>query len=376
MRLAVLDRRDARRSPGVHAVSETTHRPRSMLVTGGAGFIGCNYVRAALAADRELRLVNVDALTYAGHLASLRGVAETHSSRYTFVHADIRDIDTVRKLFVDHDVDTVVHLAAESHVDRSIDGPLDFIDTNIRGTANLLEAARSAWRRRDDVRFHHVSTDEVFGSLGTDGLFSETTSYDPSSPYSASKAAADHLVRAWHRTFGLPVTLSNCSNNYGPYQFPEKLVPLMILNAYAGKKLPVYGEGANVRDWLHVEDHCSALDLVVRRGRPGRTYNIGGHNERTNLEVVHGVCDLLDELRPPAAGGSRRELLEFVTDRPGHDLRYAIDADRIASELGWKPAHDFDAGLRATIQWYLDNQDWCEEVMREQYDGERLGLNT
>jgi dTDP-glucose 4,6-dehydratase len=347
-----------------------------MLVTGGAGFIGSNFVRSVLATDPKLRLVNIDALTYAGHLASLRGIAETHGSRYTFVYADIRDVDAVRYLFVKHDIDTVVHLAAESHVDRSIDGPIDFIDTNIRGTANLLEAARSAWRDRRDVRFHHVSTDEVFGSLGTEGLFSETTPYDPSSPYSASKAAADHLVRAWHRTYGLPVTLSNCSNNYGPFQFPEKLVPLMILNALAGKKLPVYGAGANVRDWLHVEDHCRALDLVVRRGQPGRTYNIGGHNERTNLEVVHKLCDILDELRPSAAGGSRRELVEFVTDRPGHDLRYAIDADRIASELGWKPAYDFDAGLRATIQWYLENQEWCEEVMRDQYDGSRLGLRT
>ncbi len=357
-------------------MSEATHRPRSMLVTGGAGFIGSNFVRTALAADPELRLINVDALTYAGHLASLGGVTEAHVSRYTFVRADIRDVDAVRMLFAVHDIDTVVHLAAESHVDRSIDGPIDFIDTNIRGTANLLEAARSAWRDREDVRFHHVSTDEVFGSLGSEGLFSESTPYDPSSPYSASKAAADHLVRAWHRTFGLPVTLSNCSNNYGPYQFPEKLVPLMILSALAGKKLPVYGKGANIRDWLHVEDHCCALNLVVHRGQPGRTYNIGGHNERTNLEVVHGLCDILDELRPLAGGESRRGLVEFVADRPGHDLRYAIDADRIASELGWKPAYDFDSGLRATIQWYLENQDWCEEVMKDQYDGSRLGLQT
>jgi dTDP-glucose 4,6-dehydratase len=347
-----------------------------MLVTGGAGFIGSNFVRSALAADSELQLVDIDALTYAGHLASLDGVDETFGARYTFVHADIRDVETVRRLFSDYDIDTVVHLAAESHVDRSIDAPIDFIDTNIRGTANLLEAARSAWRDREDVRFHHVSTDEVFGSLGADGLFSESTPYDPSSPYSASKAAADHLVRAWHRTYGLPVTLSNCSNNYGPYQFPEKLIPLMILNAVAGKKLPVYGEGANIRDWLHVEDHCSALDLVVRQGRPGRTYNVGGHNERTNLEVVHALCDIMDELRPRAEGGSHRELVEFVADRPGHDLRYAIDADRIASELGWKPVHDFDSGLRATVEWYLDNQDWCEEVMRDRYDGSRLGLKT
>ncbi len=281
----------------------------------------------------------------------------------------------MRRLFAEHEIDTVVHLAAESHVDRSIDGPLDFIDTNIRGTANLLEAARTAWRDRSDVRFHHVSTDEVFGSLDDDGLFTEDTPYDPSSPYSASKAAADHLVRAWHRTYGLPVTLSNCSNNYGPYQFPEKLIPLIIGNASGDRRLPVYGKGANVRDWLHVEDHCSALDLIVREGVPGRTYNIGGNSERTNLEVVHSLCDLVDELLPRPSGGSRRELIEFVTDRPGHDLRYAIDAGRIAQELGWQPAHDFEAGLRATVAWYLENEAWCEEVTREHYDGKRLGLS-
>jgi dTDP-glucose 4,6-dehydratase len=357
-------------------VKEDIHTPRSMLVTGGAGFIGSNFVRFVLEADPGLHLVNVDALTYAGHLANLRGVSEAHETRYEFVHADIRDVEAVRRIFSEHEPDTVVHLAAESHVDRSIDGPIDFIDTNIRGTANLLEAARSCWRDREDVRFHHVSTDEVFGSLGEDGLFSEDTPYDPSSPYSASKAAADHLVRAWHRTYGLPATLSNCSNNYGPYQFPEKLIPLMILNGIAGKKLPVYGVGANVRDWLHVEDHCRALDLVVRRGRPGRTYNVGGLNERTNLEVVHSLCDILDELQPLRDGSARRELIEFVTDRPGHDLRYAIDADRIRAELGWGPSYDFGTGLRATAQWYLDNQEWCEEVTRDRYSGERLGLYT
>ena len=357
-------------------MSESTHRPRSMLLTGGAGFIGCNFVRHCLAADPDLQLVNLDALTYAGHLASLRDVSETYGDRYRFVHADIRDLDAVRGIFAEHDIDTVVHLAAESHVDRSIDGPLDFIDTNIRGTANLLEAARSAWQNREDVRFHHVSTDEVFGSLGTDGLFSERTPYDPSSPYSASKAAADHLVRSWHRTYGLPVTLSNCSNNYGPYQFPEKLIPLMILNAVSGKELPVYGEGANVRDWLHVEDHCRALAVIVHDGAPGRTYNIGGNSEQTNLEVVHTLCDLVDEIRPSSGGGSRRDQIQFVTDRPGHDLRYAIDADRIKSELGWEPSHTFEGGLRATVQWYLANQEWCKEVMRDQYDGGRLGLTT
>jgi dTDP-glucose 4,6-dehydratase len=352
------------------------HRPRSLLVTGGAGFIGCNFVRHALAADPELRLVNVDALTYAGHPANLGGVSETFGPRYTFSHADIRDGEKMRALFVEHDVDTVVHLAAESHVDRSIDGPLDFIDTNVRGTANLLEAARAAWRDRQDVRFHHVSTDEVFGSLGSDGQFTESTAYDPSSPYSASKAAADHLVRAWRRTYGLPVTVSNCSNNYGPYQFPEKLIPLMIANAVAARPLPVYGAGANVRDWLHVEDHCRALDLVVRSGRPGRTYNVGGGAEHTNLEVVHAICDLVDELRPSPDGGSRRRLVEFVADRPGHDLRYAIDAGRIRSELGWAPSFSFVDGLRATVSWYLDNTDWCDEVTRDRYDGSRLGLNT
>jgi len=357
-------------------MTESAHRPRSILVTGGAGFIGSNFVRFALDTDPELRLVNVDALTYAGHLANLYGVADDHGPRHTFVHADICDMEKMRTLFSVHQVDTVIHLAAESHVDRSIDGPLDFIDTNIRGTANLLEAARSTWHDRSDVRFHHVSTDEVFGSLGTDGFFTEATPYDPSSPYSASKAAADHLVRAWNRTYGLPVTLSNCSNNYGPLQYPEKLIPLMILNATAGKKLPVYGEGANVRDWLHVEDHCRALDLVIRKGRPGRTYNIGGNNERTNLEVVHTICDLVDELLPRPGGRSRRELVEFVTDRPGHDLRYAIEADRIVSELGWKPRFDFDSGLRETVRWYIENGAWCDEVTRDRYDRSRLGLKT
>ena len=347
-----------------------------MLVTGGAGFIGCNFVRHALEADPELRLINLDALTYAGNPANLRGIAESFGPRYTFVYGDIRNAEAMRRLFTEHKVDTVVHLAAESHVDRSIDGPLDFIDTNVRGTANLLEAARSVWQDRSDVRFHHVSTDEVFGSLGVEGLFTEDTSYDPSSPYSASKAASDHLVRAWHRTYGLPVTLSNCSNNYGPYQYPEKLIPLMIRNAVAGKPLPVYGAGANIRDWLYVEDHCRALDLVVRQGVSGRTYNVGGSNELTNLEVVHTLCDLVDELRPTDRGTSRRDLVTFVADRPGHDQRYAIDTDRIALELGWTPNHDFADGLRATVTWYLDNEAWCGEVTGDRYGGERLGLNT
>ena len=351
-----------------------THTPRTMLVTGGAGFIGCNYLKIALEADPGLQVLNLDALTYAGHEASQRRVAEAFGDRYRFVEGDIRDADLVRQLFSAHDVDTVVHFAAESHVDRSIDGPLDFIDTNIRGTANLLEAARSHWRGRTDVRFHHISTDEVFGSLGADGFFTEDTPYDPSSPYSASKAASDHLVRAWQRTYGLPVTISNCSNNYGPYQFPEKLIPLIIANAQTNRKLPVYGDGSNIRDWLYVEDHCRAIDVIVRRGSNGRTYNIGGHNEMTNLEVVHSICDLVDEVLPRPDGSSRRDLVTFVTDRPGHDQRYAIDASRIESELGWTPEHDFAGGLRATVEWYLANQAWCDEVTAERYSGERLGL--
>ena len=355
-------------------MSAPAHVPRSVLVTGGAGFIGCNFVRHLLESDGALSVVNLDALTYAGHPASLRGVGERWGDRYTFVHGDIRDAPVVRRLFAEHAIDTVVHFAAESHVDRSIDAPLDFIDTNVRGTAVLLEAARAAWAGRADVRFHHVSTDEVFGSLGEDGLFSEDTPYDPSSPYSASKAAADHLARAWHRTYGLPVTLSNCSNNYGPFQFPEKLIPLMIGNAVAGKPLPVYGDGGNVRDWLYVGDHCEAVERVVRHGRAGRTYNIGGRTERTNLEVVHLLCDIVDELVPRPDGGSRRDLVSFVTDRPGHDRRYAIDSKRIEQELGWRPAHSFEQGLRQTVGWYLEHRDWCEEVTRNRYDGRRLGL--
>ncbi len=349
-----------------------THTPRSVLVTGGAGFIGCNFVRHLLESDADVRVVTLDALTYAGHRASLRDVEDRHSSRHTFVHGDIRDRDTVRGIFETHDIDTVVHFAAESHVDRSIDGPLDFVETNVSGTAVLLEAARARWADRDDCRFHHVSTDEVYGSLGPEGYFTEDTPYDPSSPYSASKAASDHLVRAWHRTFGLPVTISNCSNNYGPYQFPEKLIPLMIGNAIDRKPLPVYGDGSNVRDWLYVLDHCVAIDAVIRRGAPGRTYNVGGHNEMANLEVVRLLCDLVDEFVP--GGPSRRELITFVTDRPGHDLRYAIDASRMERELDWKPSVTFAEGLGETVRWYLDHRSWCDEVTADRYDGERLGL--
>jgi len=355
-------------------MTQTNHTSRRMMVTGGAGFIGCNHVRHSLEAHPELMLVNVDALTYAGHLASLRGVAEAYGERYRFEHADIRDASAVRRIFAEYDIDTVVNFAAESHVDRSIDGPLDFIDTNVRGTALLLEAARARWGDRRDVRFHHVSTDEVYGSLGATGEFTEDTPYDPSSPYSASKAASDHLVRAWHRTYGVPVTLSNCSNNYGPYQFPEKLIPLMIRNALRGQALPVYGDGGNVRDWLHVSDHCRAVDVVVSAGRPGRTYNIGGWNESTNLTLVELLCDLIDELRPRDDGSSHRDLITFVTDRPGHDRRYAIDATRIRDELGWTPEWTFESGLRQTVSWYLDNGAWCDEVTSDRYDGARLGL--
>ena len=356
-------------------MTAAVHTPRSVLVTGGAGFIGCNFVRHLLAGDPRIRVVNLDALTYAGHPANLGDVDAGHGERHCFVHGDIRDPGTVLPLFEDHQIDTVVHFAAESHVDRSIDGPLDFIDTNIMGTAVLLEAARSAWSDRSDVRFHHVSTDEVFGSLSADGFFTETTPYDPSSPYSASKAAADHLVRAWHRTYGLPITLSNCSNNYGPYQYPEKLIPLMIANALADKPMPVYGDGSNIRDWLYVTDHCGALERVVRHGTTGRTYNVGGHNEQTNLDVVHLICDVVDELRPRESGDSRRDLVTFVADRPGHDWRYAIDAGRIERELDWRPAHSFEQGLRKTIAWYLDNASWCERVTADRYSGERLGLS-
>jgi dTDP-glucose 4,6-dehydratase len=350
------------------------HRPRRVLVTGGAGFIGCNHIRHVLGADPDLHVVNVDALTYAGHLANVRDVEETFPDRYTFEHSDIRDRQAMRRVFAEHEVDTVVHFAAESHVDRSIDGPMDFVETNVMGTAVLLETARACWQDRDDVRFHHVSTDEVYGSLGDEGLFTEDTPYDPSSPYSASKAASDHLVRAWSRTYRIPVTISNCSNNFGPYQFPEKLIPLMIRNAVRGIELPVYGDGRNVRDWLYVEDHCRAVDVVVRRGLPGRTYNVGAHNEQMNIDVVHLMCDVLDELKPRQDGSSYRQLVTFVPDRPGHDRRYAIDGTRLQGELGWGPEHSFEEALRRTVAWYLDNEAWCEEVTSGRYDGGRLGL--
>lgn len=350
----------------------------NILVTGGAGFIGSAVVRMLLT-ETNHSVLNFDALTYAGNLESL--VEVDASSRYRFVQGDVRDPKAVAAAFGDTRPDLVMHLAAESHVDRSIDGPAAFIETNIIGTYVMLEAARSYWAalpadRKQKFRFHHISTDEVYGSLGAVGLFTEETPYDPSSPYSAAKASSDHLVRAWHRTYGLPVLISNCSNNYGEYQFPEKLIPLMILKALRGEKLPVYGDGQQVRDWLHVADHARALYQVVTAGAVGETYNIGGHNERPNLAVVQAICDLLDELEPqkPAGITSFRELISFVPDRPGHDRRYAIDAGKIGRQLGWRPEETFESGLRKTVQWYLSNRQWWERVLDGSYRGERLGV--
>ncbi|MGI6247072.1 MAG: dTDP-glucose 4,6-dehydratase [Pseudochelatococcus sp.] len=345
-----------------------------ILVTGGAGFIGsavCRYIIR----ETQAAVVNVDKLTYAGNLASLREIGD--DPRYRFVRADICDRAALDAVFGEAQPDAVMHLAAESHVDRSIDGARDFIDTNIVGTFTLLEAARAYLAgadagTRENFRFLHVSTDEVYGSLGPQGLFSETTRYDPSSPYSASKAAADHLATAWARTYGLPVVLSNCSNNYGPYHFPEKLIPLMILNALDGRPLPVYGAGANVRDWLHVEDHARALWLILNAGRIGEKYNVGGRNERTNLEVVHAVCAILDRLAPGGAPHAR--LVTHVADRPGHDRRYAIDATKLETELGWRARETFDTGLEKTVRWYLDNDWWWRPLRDKVYTGERLGL--
>ena len=347
------------------------------LVTGGAGFIGSALVRQ-LVGETDAVVVNVDKLTYAGNLESLAEARE--QPRHRFVRMDICDRDGIGALLAEHRPDAVVHLAAESHVDRSIDGPGEFIRTNVVGTFTLLDEATRHWRTltgaaRDAFRFVHVSTDEVFGSLGETGQFTERTPYDPSSPYSASKAGSDHLARAWHRTYGLPVVVTNCSNNYGPYQFPEKLIPLVIVKALAGESLPVYGQGANVRDWLYVEDHARALRLAALRGVPGETYNVGGGNERRNIDVVQGICALLDELRPDPAGPHER-LISYVTDRPGHDHRYAIDAGRIRRELGWSPREDFDSGLRRTVEWYLANPGWTERVMSGSYRGERLGAGT
>ncbi|HAT8521620.1 TPA: dTDP-glucose 4,6-dehydratase [Vibrio vulnificus] len=349
-----------------------------ILVTGGAGFIGSAVIRHIINHTQD-SVVNLDKLTYAGNLESLSDVAE--SSRYVFEQVDICDRAELDRVFAQHKPDAVMHLAAESHVDRSIDGPAAFIETNIIGTYNLLEAARAYWLTLEEsvkahFRFHHISTDEVYGDLeGTDDLFTETTSYAPSSPYSASKASSDHLVRAWQRTYGFPTLVTNCSNNYGPYHFPEKLIPLMILNALDGKPLPVYGDGMQIRDWLFVEDHARALYKVVTEGEIGETYNIGGHNEKANIEVVKTICDLLEELRPnkPAGVESYESLITYVKDRPGHDVRYAIDATKIAQELNWTPEETFDSGIRKTVEWYLNNQQWWQRVLDGSYSLERLG---
>lgn len=345
-----------------------------ILVTGGAGFIGSAVIRQAIA--RGFDIINLDALTYAACLENLTSVDQ--SPGYVFEKADIRDRAALDTIFDTHQPDAVMHLAAESHVDRSIDAPGTFIETNVMGTFQLLEAARSYWQRKGkpaDFRFHHISTDEVFGSLGDEGQFTEDTPYDPRSPYSASKASSDHLVRAWAETYGLPVLLTNCSNNYGPYHFPEKLIPVVILNALAGAPIPIYGNGANVRDWLYVEDHADALLLVLEKGCLGRSYNIGGENERTNLELVTTICSILDD-KSPRACGRYADLITFVADRPGHDARYAIDPQRIRDELGWRPSVTVEEGLEKTVQWYLDNKPWWQALQRRDGVGERLGVNA
>ncbi len=350
---------------------------RTLLVTGGAGFIGSNFVRHLLAVDGAARVVNLDKLTYAGNRATIADL--DGDDRYTFVQGDICDAKLAARLFADHQPAAVVHFAAESHVDRSIDAPEEFLLTNVLGTFRLLDAARQHWKalpaeRAAAFRFLHVSTDEVYGSLGPDDpAFSETTPFAPNSPYAASKAGSDHFARAYFHTYGLPVVTTNCSNNYGPYQFPEKLIPLMILNALDGKPLPIYGDGGNVRDWLYVGDHCSAVARVLAAGRPGETYNVGGNHERTNLQIVDTLCATLDRLRPRADGKSYIEQKTFVADRPGHDRRYAINSAKLQSELGWSPQETFESGIEKTIRWYLDNRAWCERVSADKYGRERLG---
>jgi dTDP-glucose 4,6-dehydratase len=346
-----------------------------LLITGGAGFIGSAVVRRAVADGHGV--INLDALTYAACIDNVAMVAD--SPAYCFEQTDIRDRAALDRVLDTHRPDAIMHLAAESHVDRSIDGPGAFVDTNVMGTYTLLEAARAYWQVQgcpDTFRFHHVSTDEVYGSLGPQGLFTETSPYDPRSPYAASKAASDHLVRAWHQTYGLPIVLSNCSNNYGPYHFPEKLIPVVILNALAGKALPIYGDGSNVRDWLYVEDHAAALLLVIRQGVVGRSYNIGGENERSNLDLVRALCTILDRVQPRDDGTAYSDLITFVTDRPGHDARYAIDPTRIRDELGWRPSVTLDEGLDRTVRWYLDNAPWWQALQGRDGVGTRLGTQA
>lgn len=359
-----------------HLILDMSVPSKKIIVTGGAGFIGSALIRMIIK-ETPHTVLNLDKLTYAGNLSSLSEVSD--SPRYSFVQADIADEVAVTKIVNDFQPDAIMNLAAESHVDRSIDGARPFMETNILGTYTMLHVARNYWselaeEKKTAFRFLHISTDEVFGSLeGPEGFFTETTPYDPRSPYSASKAASDHLVRAWFHTYGLPILLTNCSNNYGPYHFPEKLIPLIILNALEGKSLPVYGQGANIRDWLYVDDHARALLKVLEQGTPGESYNVGGHNERTNLQVVRTVCGILDELRPRAQGGHYEDLITFVADRPGHDLRYAIDPTKLTTELGWQPQENFDTGIRKTVQWYLDNEWWWGPIRSGKYTGERLG---
>ncbi len=348
-----------------------------LLITGGCGFIGSNLVRMAI--GRGHHVCNVDALTYAGNPSSLADVQS--NPNYEFRQIDIRDFQPLRDRLLQYRPDAVMHLAAESHVDRSIDGPAVFVETNVMGTFHMLQASLEHWRNlpaesADAFRFLHVSTDEVYGSLGTDGLFTESTPYDPHSPYSASKASSDHFARAWQDTYGLPVLVSNCSNNYGPFQFPEKLIPVVILKCLRDEPIPVYGKGENVRDWLYVEDHCDALLKVVAEGVPGETYNIGGNNERSNLDLVKTLCRILDELHPCESGQPHERRIEFVTDRPGHDLRYAIDASKIGRQLGWSPKEDFESGFRSTVKWYLDHRDWWQQILSGEYKLDRLGTGN
>ena len=351
----------------------------NILVTGGSGFIGSNFIQYLINHSDYKKIINLDKLTYAGNSDNLINIE--NDPRYKFVKGDICNRDFINKIFHDYKPITIVHFAAESHVDRSIDGPKDFIDTNIIGTYNLLQESLNIYSKlnkesKSFFKFHHISTDEVFGSLGESGYFTEDTAYDPSSPYSASKASSDHLVRAWHRTFGLPITISNCSNNYGPYQFPEKLIPLMIINCLSNKQLPVYGKGDNVRDWLYVEDHCKAIDLILKDGAIGETYNIGGNNEIKNIKIVKSICSILDTLEPTKSLKQYSDLITFVSDRPGHDFRYSIDTTKIKNELNWGPEESFDTGLLKTIKWYLDNEIWWKKIQNHVYNQERLGIES